>query len=54
MNITKIAQDLIYKESKSWLSGKLGISRVTLDSRLLKSDWKKSEIQTILILNRNK
>lgn len=50
MNITDKANQLIQLNSKTWLSDKLGISRVTLDNRLIKNNWKKSEIQLILLL----
>jgi len=46
----KTAKILIDKYSKTWLSEKLGISRVTLDTRLKKDNWKKSEIQMLLLL----
>lgn len=47
MNTTDKAKSLILIESKSWLSDKLGITRVTLDSRLMKHNWKKLEKETI-------
>ena len=50
MNITIKAKQLIYINSKVWLSEKLGITRATLDNRLEKNNWKKTEIQTILLL----
>lgn len=52
MNIKLIAERLILLNSKSWLADKLGISRVTLDTRLEKDNWKKSEIQLILLLSK--
>jgi len=48
--ITDKAKILTSLYSKMWLSDKLGISRVTLDNRLTKGNWKKTEIQMILIL----
>ena len=48
----QIAQQLIDKYSKVWLSETLGISRVTLDTRLKKDNWKKSEIQMLLLLKK--
>jgi hypothetical protein len=44
----KIALKLIEFQSKIWLAEKLGISRVTLDTRIEKDNWKKGEM-TILI-----
>jgi hypothetical protein len=44
----KIALKLIEFQSKVWLADKLGISRVTLDTRIEKGNWKKGEM-TILI-----
>ncbi len=44
MNITDKAKALILIESKIWLSKKLGVSRLTLDNRLQKHNWKESEI----------
>lgn len=52
MNIIKKALDLIELNSKSWLSEKLGISRVTLDNRLELDNWKNSEIQMIIFLSK--
>ena len=52
MYITDIAKKLISLNSKMWLSEKLGISRVTLDTRLEQDNWKKTEIQVLRILNR--
>lgn len=52
MNITDKANKIIAVESKSWLSEKLGITRATLDKRLKKHNWKKSETQTLLLLNK--
>lgn len=48
----KIAKKLIDLHSKVWLCEKLGISRVTLDTRLQKDNWKKSEIALLIQLNR--
>lgn len=47
----KIAEKLIQLNSKVWLSEKLGISRITLDTRLEKENWKKGEIAILLQLN---
>lgn len=52
MNITDKAKQLIELESKVWLADKLGISRVTLDSRLEKCNWKNSEIHMLLSLSK--
>lgn len=46
------AEKLIEVNSKLWLSDKLGITRPTLDVRLRDDNWKKSEIQMLLILDR--
>lgn len=46
----KIAQCLIDRKSKTWLCDKLGISRPTLDNRLKLDNWKKSEIQMLLLI----
>lgn len=54
MNITKLAFQLIDEHSKVWLSEKLGINRATLDQRLTNENWKKLEIQGILLLSRDK
>jgi outer membrane lipoprotein-sorting protein len=45
----KITETIRYKLdsqqiTKMWLSDYLGVSRVTLDTRLEKSNWKKGEI----------
>ena len=48
----KIALKLIDKNSKDWLSKKLGISRPTLNTRLNLDNWKRAEIQTLLILDK--
>lgn len=53
VNITEKAEKLIMVESKSWLADKLGITRVTLDKRLEKGNWKKSENQMLLSLTRS-
>jgi len=50
MNITTKAYNLINNESKSWLALKLGITRTTLDTRLIKNNWKKTEIQMVISL----
>ena len=52
MNIGSKAKKLINNNSKVWLADKLGISRVTLDTRLELDNWKKSEIQLIILLDR--
>lgn len=49
----KIADKLIQINSKTWLAEKLGISRVTLDTRLEKDNWKKGEIIILLQLNKS-
>ncbi len=46
----KIALKLIEKHSKIWLAEKLGISRPTLDLRLVYDNWKKSEKQMLILL----
>ena len=48
----KIVNKLIEQNNKSWLADKLGISRPTLDIRLEKDNWKKSEIQHLLLLSK--
>jgi hypothetical protein len=48
----KIAKRLIDLHSKVWLSERLGISRVTLDTRLEKDNWKKSEMALLIQLNK--
>lgn len=52
MNITEKAKILITLNSKVWLAEKLGIQRTTLDNRLKKSNWKKTEIQMIISLSK--
>lgn len=52
MNVTEKAKKMIAVESKTWLSDKLGITRATLDKRLEKENWKKTETQVLLLLNR--
>lgn len=47
----KIAEKLIQLNSKVWLSEKLGISRITLDTRLSKENWKKGEKAILIQLN---
>lgn len=46
------AEALIALNSKTWLAQKLGITRVTLDTRLKEDNWKKSEIQMLLNLSK--
>jgi DNA-binding Xre family transcriptional regulator len=46
----KIANQLISDNSKTWLAEALGISRVTLDTRLKKGNWKKLEVKMLLNL----
>ena len=46
-NTTQIVQRLLLKHTKEELSIMIGISRPTLDSRLEKENWKKSEISHI-------
>ena len=48
INITDKAKQLIEQNSKTWLSERLGISRVTLDTRLELDNWKKAEKHLIL------
>jgi hypothetical protein len=48
----RIAYRLIQINSKVWLSDKLGISRVTLDTRLEKDNWKRSEIALLVQLDK--
>jgi hypothetical protein len=48
----KIADRLISYHSKFWLADKLGISRPTLDTRLEKNNWKKSEIALLKQLDK--
>ena len=52
MNIIQQAELLISNNSKDWLCKKLGISRPTLNTRLNNDNWKKSEIQMILLLKK--
>jgi len=47
-----IANKLINNNSKTWLAETLGISRVTLNTRLNNDNWKKSEIQMLLLLSK--
>lgn len=51
-NINGKVNDLLNINTKTWLADKLGITRVTLDIRLLKGNWKKSEIQMILTISK--
>lgn len=44
--------DLLKVNTKTWLADKLGITRVTLDNRLTKGNWKKSETQMILTISK--
>lgn len=48
----QIVTKLININSKVWLCDQLGISRPTLDVRLEKDNWKKSEKQLLIILNK--
>lgn len=48
----RIAEKLIQINSKVWLSEKLGISRVTLDTRLKTDNWKKSEMALLIQLDK--
>lgn len=48
----KIVEKLIAQNNKRWLADKLGISRPTLDIRLELDNWKKSEVQHLLILGK--
>jgi hypothetical protein len=48
----QIALKLIQINSKIWLSDRLGISRVTLDTRLEKDNWKKSEKAVLIQLDK--
>lgn len=50
MNITNKAKSLILVYSKVWLCDKLDLSRVTLDSRLEKENWKKLEREKLIRL----
>lgn len=50
--MNKIANRLIDLNSKVWLSEQLGISRVTLDTRLEKANWKRGEIVILLQLDK--
>lgn len=47
INITDKAKSLILINSKMWLVDKLGISRVTLDNRLKKHNWKRLEVDKL-------
>ena len=46
MTITRSIQEKIDNQNitKMWLSDFLGVSRVTLDTRLQKGNWKKGEL----------
>lgn len=50
INITDKAKQLIEQNSKTWLAERLGISRVTLDTRLELDNWKKAEKHLIYSL----
>jgi hypothetical protein len=50
INITDKAKQLIELNSKVWLAERLGISRVTLDTRLELDNWKKAEKHLIYSL----
>ena len=50
MNITDKANQLISLNSKKWLSDQLGISRMTLDNRLINHNWKKLETERLIKL----
>ena len=50
--MNKTALNLIEENSKTWLSEKLGITRVTLDKRLKTENWKKSELQMLIFLSK--
>ena len=54
MNIIEQADILISENSKEWFCEKLGISRPTLNTRLKHDNWKKSEIQMILLLKKKR
>ena len=49
MTITKSVQEKIDNQNitKMWLSEFLGVSRVTLDTRLQKGNWKKGELSLL-------
>lgn len=51
-DMKRIAEKLIQLNSKIWLAEKIGISRVTLDTRLEKDNWKRSEIALLLQLDK--
>lgn len=46
MTITRKVQEKIDSQNitKTWLSDFLGVTRVTLDARLQKGNWKKGEL----------
>lgn len=48
----ELAIKLIEQNNKFWLCEKLGLSRPTLNTRLEKCNWKKSEIRTIYYLSK--
>lgn len=47
LNITRKAKALIELNSITWLSEKLGLTRVTIYERLKKENWKKLEIEKL-------
>ena len=47
LNITRKAKALIEINSVTWLSDKLGVTRVTLYERIKKENWKKLEIEKL-------
>ncbi len=49
MTITRTVQEKIDNQNitKMWLSEFLGVSRVTLDTRLQKGNWKKGELSLL-------
>ena len=49
MKITNLIRAKIENEeiTKMWLSDFIGISRVTLDTRLKKGNWKKGELSLL-------
>lgn len=47
LNITRKAKALIEMNSITWLSEKLGLTRVTIYERIKKENWKKLEIEKL-------
>lgn len=47
LNVTRKAKALIEMNSITWLSEKLGITRVTVYERIKKENWKKLEIEKL-------